>query len=118
MHSAAVRSEEIGLLFFAGLHDRRACLAPQGVGLSAGLDGWVAAGPAGIWWWKDPSLADELELVYQRWRGPRPARAGGLSAVPRAGGRQCRPAARWLADRAAGLPRNYPAGHVITDRRP
>ena len=47
-------SAEIGLLFFLGLHDRRACLVPgAGVGLTAGPDGWVGAGPAGIRWWKD-----------------------------------------------------------------
>jgi protein-L-isoaspartate(D-aspartate) O-methyltransferase len=62
-------ADEIGLLFFLGLNDRRACLAPQGVGLSAGLNGWVAASPAGIWWWKDFSLLGELELLYERWRG-------------------------------------------------
>ena len=61
-------ADEISLLFFLGLHDRRACLAPQGAGLSAGANGWVAAGPAGIWWWKDPSLIDDLESLYERWR--------------------------------------------------
>ncbi len=63
-------SAEIGLLFFLGLHDRRACLVPgAGVGLTAGPDGWVGAGPAGIRWWKDPALADELERLYQQWCG-------------------------------------------------
>jgi len=41
-------ADEISLLFFLGLHDRRSCLAPDGVGLSAGPNGWVTAGPAGI----------------------------------------------------------------------
>jgi len=73
--SLGCSADEIGLLFFLGLHDRRACLAPEGVGLSAGVNGWAAAGPAGIRWWKDASLADELEVLYERWRGhgqPRP----------------------------------------------
>jgi protein-L-isoaspartate(D-aspartate) O-methyltransferase len=67
--SFGLSADEIGLLFFLGLHDRRACLAPGGVGLSAGLDGWAVADPAGIRWWKDASLADELESLYERWRG-------------------------------------------------
>ena len=63
-------SAEIGLLFFLGLHDRRACLVPgAGVGLTAGSRGWAATGPAGTRWWKDPSLADELDELYQRWCG-------------------------------------------------
>ncbi|HUL28351.1 MAG TPA: hypothetical protein VLW44_21535 [Streptosporangiaceae bacterium] len=54
---------------YNAVHDRRACHAPQGPGLSDGRGGWAVAGPDGIWWWKDPSLARELDRLYRAWDG-------------------------------------------------
>jgi protein-L-isoaspartate(D-aspartate) O-methyltransferase len=65
--SLCLSADETDFLFFLGLHDRRACVAPQGPGLSDGFNGWAAAGPEGIWWWKDASLAHELDRLYQAW---------------------------------------------------
>jgi protein-L-isoaspartate(D-aspartate) O-methyltransferase len=62
-----VTDDETDFLFYLGLHDRRACHAPQGPGLSAGPDGWAALAPGGMWWWKDPSLARELDRCYREW---------------------------------------------------
>jgi hypothetical protein len=62
-----ITDDETDFLFYLGLQDRRACHAPQGPGLSAGPDGWAALGPDGIWWWKDVSLARELDLRYREW---------------------------------------------------
>jgi protein-L-isoaspartate(D-aspartate) O-methyltransferase len=59
--------DETDFLFFLGLQDRRACHAPQGPALSAGPDGWAALAPDGIWWWKDASLARELDRRYREW---------------------------------------------------
>jgi protein-L-isoaspartate(D-aspartate) O-methyltransferase len=60
-------TDEIDFLFFLGLHDHRACQAPQGVALSDGPAGWAVAGPDGIRWWKDESLASKLDVVYEEW---------------------------------------------------
>jgi protein-L-isoaspartate(D-aspartate) O-methyltransferase len=62
-----VTDDESDFLFYLGLHDRRACHARQGPGLSDGPDGWAALSPDGIWWWKDPSLARELDRRYREW---------------------------------------------------
>jgi protein-L-isoaspartate(D-aspartate) O-methyltransferase len=59
--------DETDFLFFLGLQDRRACHAPQGPALSAGPDGWAALAPDGSWWWKDASLARELDRRYREW---------------------------------------------------
>jgi len=59
--------EESGFLFFLGLNDRRAFDGPNGPGLNAVSDGWADAGADGIWWWKDPALARELDRYYQDW---------------------------------------------------
>ena len=59
--------EESDFLFFLGLADRRACSAPQGVGLSNELDGWAAVARDGIRWWKDAALAGELDRHYRDW---------------------------------------------------
>jgi protein-L-isoaspartate(D-aspartate) O-methyltransferase len=59
--------DETDFLFFLGLNDRRACRAPQGPALTTGLDGWAALAPDGIWWWKDASLAGELDRHYRDW---------------------------------------------------
>jgi hypothetical protein len=62
-----VTDEETEFLFFLGLDDRRACRAPRGPALSAGPDGWAMLAPDGIWWWKDASLARELDRRYRDW---------------------------------------------------
>jgi protein-L-isoaspartate(D-aspartate) O-methyltransferase len=63
----SITDDETDFLFFLGLHDRRACHAPQGPALSAGPDGWAALGPEGTWWYKDASLARELVRRYRDW---------------------------------------------------
>jgi protein-L-isoaspartate(D-aspartate) O-methyltransferase len=65
--SMEITDDETDFLFFLGLQDRRACHAPQGPALSAGPDGWAALAPDGIWWWKDASLARELDRRYREW---------------------------------------------------
>jgi protein-L-isoaspartate(D-aspartate) O-methyltransferase len=62
-----ITDDETDFLFFLGLQDRRACHAPQGPALSEGPDGWAALAPDGIWWWKDASLARELDRHYREW---------------------------------------------------
>jgi protein-L-isoaspartate(D-aspartate) O-methyltransferase len=59
--------DETDFLFFLGLADRRACWAPQGPALSEGPGGWAALAPDGVWWWKDSSLAGELDRHYRDW---------------------------------------------------
>jgi protein-L-isoaspartate(D-aspartate) O-methyltransferase len=59
--------DESDFLFFLGLADRRACSAPQGVGLTNGLDGWATVARDGIRWWKDAALAAELDRHYRDW---------------------------------------------------
>jgi protein-L-isoaspartate(D-aspartate) O-methyltransferase len=59
--------DEIDFLFFLGLEDDRACWTLDGPALSAGLDGWAALAPGGISWWKDASLARELDRRYRDW---------------------------------------------------
>jgi len=51
----------------AALVDRRACWAPDGVGLSDGLNGWAVAGPDGIRWWKDAALVQRLDRLHAQW---------------------------------------------------
>ena len=65
--SLNLAADEIDFLFFLGLSDRRAGRLDPGPGLNNGPDGWAAAGPDGIWWWKDASLAAELNSLYQEW---------------------------------------------------
>ena len=62
-----ITDDETDFLFFLGLHDRRACHGPRGPGLSDGPDGWAALAPDGIWWWKEESLARELDRCYREW---------------------------------------------------
>jgi protein-L-isoaspartate(D-aspartate) O-methyltransferase len=62
-----ITDDETDFLFFLGLSDRRACHALQGPGLTAGPDGWAALAPDGIWWWKDESLARDLDRWYREW---------------------------------------------------
>jgi protein-L-isoaspartate(D-aspartate) O-methyltransferase len=62
-----ITDDETDFLFYLGLHDRRACHAPQGPALSGGPDGWAALAPDGIWWYKDASLARELDRHYRDW---------------------------------------------------
>jgi len=65
--SADLAADEIDFLFFLGLSDRRAGWLGPGPRLNNGPDGWAAAGPDGIWWWKDASLAAELDRLYREW---------------------------------------------------
>jgi hypothetical protein len=62
-----ITDDESDFLFYLGLHDRRACHAQQGPGLSDGPDGWAALAPDGICWWRDQSLARELNRRYREW---------------------------------------------------
>jgi protein-L-isoaspartate(D-aspartate) O-methyltransferase len=92
--------EEDDFLFYLGLADRGACHAPQGPGLSAGWDGMAALAPDGIWWWKDESLARELDRRYREWdaRG-RPATGDyRISFVPISAGGDP-PAGGWQIER-------------------
>lgn len=73
--SLDLADDEIDFLFFLGLSDRRAGWLDPGPGLNNGPDGWAAAGPDGIWWWKDASLVAELDGLYQEWT------AGGKPAI-------------------------------------
>jgi len=59
--------DEDDFLFYLGLHDRRACHAREGPALSGGPDGWAALAPDGMRWWKDVSLARELDRRYREW---------------------------------------------------
>ena len=59
--------DETDFLFFLGLQDRRACWAPLGPTLSDGPDGWAVLAPDGIRWWKNASLAGELDRHYRDW---------------------------------------------------
>ena len=79
-----VTDDESDFLFYLGLHDRRACLAPQGPGLSDGPDGWAVLAPAGIWWWREEPLARELDRRYREWdaRGRPSIRDYEISFVP------------------------------------
>jgi protein-L-isoaspartate(D-aspartate) O-methyltransferase len=65
--SLNLAADEVDFLFFLGLSDRRAGWLDPGPGLDNGPDGWAAAGPDGIWWGKDASLAAELNRLYQEW---------------------------------------------------
>ena len=62
-----ITDDETDFLFFLGLHDRRACHAPDGPGLSSGPDGWAVLAPGGIRWWKAESLARDLDRRYREW---------------------------------------------------
>jgi protein-L-isoaspartate(D-aspartate) O-methyltransferase len=68
--------ERNGFMFFVALNDRRASWTPDGtvrswtpdgVGLSAGPDGWAGISASGLWWWKDESLAREVDRLYRDW---------------------------------------------------
>jgi len=96
----SLTDEEDNFLFYLGLVDHRACHAPQGPGLSVGWDGMAALAPDGIWWWKDESLARELDRRYREWdaRG-RPALEDYLvTFVPKQDGGD-RPPEGWQIER-------------------
>ena len=59
--------DETDFVFYLGLADRRACLGPVGPTLNDGPDGWATLGPDGISWWKEESLARELDRRYREW---------------------------------------------------
>jgi hypothetical protein len=65
--SPGCAADEIDFCFYLSLLDRRACWAPDGVGLSDGPNGWAVAGAGGIRWWKDAALVEELDRLYARW---------------------------------------------------
>jgi hypothetical protein len=52
---------------YLSLVDRRACWAPGGVALSDGHNGWATADPSGIRWWRDETLADDLDRHHAAW---------------------------------------------------
>ncbi|HEX5876877.1 MAG TPA: hypothetical protein VF468_00875, partial [Actinomycetota bacterium] len=54
-------------LFYLSLVDRRACWGPGGVALSDGRNGWATADPSGIRWWRDETLADDLDRHHAHW---------------------------------------------------
>jgi hypothetical protein len=60
-------TDEVDFCFYLSLLDRRACWAPDGVGLSDGLSGWAVAGPGGIRWWKDAALVEQLDRLHAGW---------------------------------------------------
>jgi protein-L-isoaspartate(D-aspartate) O-methyltransferase len=59
--------DEQDFLFYLSLVDRRACWAPGGVALSDGRNGWATADPSGIRWWRDETLADDLDRHHAEW---------------------------------------------------
>jgi protein-L-isoaspartate(D-aspartate) O-methyltransferase len=59
--------DEHDFLFYLSLVDRRACWAAGGVALSDGRNGWATADPSGIRWWRDESLADDLDRHHAQW---------------------------------------------------
>jgi len=59
--------DETDFVFFLGLHDRRATHTLEGPTLSDGPDGWATLAPDGIRWWRDESLARELDRRYREW---------------------------------------------------
>jgi protein-L-isoaspartate(D-aspartate) O-methyltransferase len=65
--SLGVSVDELDLLFFLSVLDRRACWGPGGVGLSDGRNGWAVAGPDAVRWWKDATLAEELDRLHAQW---------------------------------------------------
>jgi hypothetical protein len=85
-----------------GTRWRRAERGPQRVGDSRPGRDLVVEGP---------SLLGELEFLYQRWHGHGRSGLEDYEISFRARGSRCRPAARGLADPAAVLPADHPAGH-------
>lgn len=65
--SGYLTDDQADFLFFVGLEDRRASWTMHGPGISAGFGGWAGMAADGIWWWKDVSLACELDRLYQDW---------------------------------------------------
>jgi hypothetical protein len=53
--------------FLLSLVDRRTCWAPGGIALTEGPNGWAAASDTGVRWWKDATLADELDRRHADW---------------------------------------------------
>jgi protein-L-isoaspartate(D-aspartate) O-methyltransferase len=60
-------TDEVDFCFYLSLLDRRACWAPDGVGLSDGLSGWAVAGPGDIRWWKNAALVEQLDRLHAGW---------------------------------------------------
>jgi protein-L-isoaspartate(D-aspartate) O-methyltransferase len=92
--------DEHDFLFDLGLVDRRACWAPGGVALSDGPSGWATADPSGIRWWRDETLADELDRHHGQWLAIGRPTLGDyrVAFVPIEAGRP-RPTTGWVLDR-------------------
>jgi protein-L-isoaspartate(D-aspartate) O-methyltransferase len=92
--------DEHGFLFYLGLHDRRALDMPDGIGLSAMVDGWAKLAPNGISWWKDTGLARTLERLYQDWEAiGRPMASDFRLSFRPAGQSGVRPPGGWVIER-------------------
>jgi protein-L-isoaspartate(D-aspartate) O-methyltransferase len=93
-------ADEIDFLFYLGLSDRRAGWLDPGPGLNNGPDGWAAAGPDGIWWWKDAFLAAELDRRYQQWVASGKPAIGDYQVTFRPAGAHCDlPERGWQVER-------------------
>jgi protein-L-isoaspartate(D-aspartate) O-methyltransferase len=92
--------DEQDLLFYLSLVDRRACWAPGGVALSDGRNGWATADPSGIRWWRDDTLADDLDRHHADWLAIGRPTLGDyrVAFVPLGEGRPPPPAG-WVLDR-------------------
>jgi SAM-dependent methyltransferase len=78
----------------------RACWTPDGPGLSSMRDGWAALGPAGIRWWRDRSLATELDRLFRKWEAR--AHPPPLPPTRRSGTMSCRSGRSTARGRTAG----------------
>ena len=92
--------DEQDFLFYLSLVDRRACWAPGGVALSDGPNGWATADPSGIRWWRDETLADDLDRHHADWLAIGRPRLGDyrVALVPVEEGRRPPPGG-WALDR-------------------
>jgi protein-L-isoaspartate(D-aspartate) O-methyltransferase len=92
--------DEQDFLFYLSLVDRRACWAPGGVALSDGPNGWATADPSGIRWWRDETLADDLDRHHAEWLAIGRPTLGDyrVAFVPLEAGRPPPPAG-WALDR-------------------
>jgi hypothetical protein len=74
--------------------------AMHGPGLSDGSNGWAAAAPDGIWWWRDALLAGELDRLYRDWDARDRPRIGIYQLTFLPAGQECGPPpGGWLIER-------------------
>jgi len=98
--SVGSSADELDLLFYLSVLDRRACWAPGGVGLSDDLRGWAMAGPDAIRWWKDAALVEDLDRLHAGWLAcGRPALEDYRVAFVPSGEDTAPPAGGWALDR-------------------